>query len=65
VRAAAPAGASLATLIPSRLDRLPWSRFHWLIVVALGVTWVLNGLEVTLKGAISGALQEPATLHLT
>jgi MFS family permease len=47
------------------MDRLPWSRFHWLVIVALGVTWVLDGLEVTLKGAISGVLQEARTLHFT
>lgn len=51
------------TRIPARLDRLPWSRFHW--VIALGITWILDGLEVTLKGAISGVLQEPGTLHFT
>ncbi|MBK1623764.1 MFS transporter [Afifella marina] len=55
----------LETLIPARLDRLPWSRFHWLIVFALGITWILDGLEVTLKGAISGVLQEPETLNFT
>jgi MFS family permease len=44
------------TDIPSRLDRLPWSAFHWLIVVALGITWILDGLEVTLVGSLSGAL---------
>ncbi len=53
------------TQIPARLDRLPWSRFHWIIVLALGITWVLDGLEVTLVGAISGVLQEPGTLHFT
>jgi hypothetical protein len=47
------------------MHRLPWSRFHWLVVVALGITWVLDGLEVTLEGAISGALQEAGTLHFT
>jgi MFS family permease len=47
------------------MDRLPWSRFHWLIIFALGITWVLDGLEVTIKGAISGVLQEPGTLHFT
>nr|WP_207145362.1 MFS transporter [Afifella marina] len=52
-------------MIPARLDRLPWSRFHWLIVFALGITWILDGLEVTLKGAISGVLQEPETLNFT
>ncbi|HEX3501161.1 MAG TPA: MFS transporter [Stellaceae bacterium] len=52
------------TYIPARLDRLPWSRFHWLVVVALGVTWILDGLEVTLAGAVAAALQESPTLRL-
>src|SRR5579884_2380695 len=52
----------LTTLIPARLDRLPWTRFHTMIVIGLGVTWVLDGLEVTIIGAVSGVLQEPATL---
>jgi MFS family permease len=51
--------------IPARLDRLPWSRWHWLVVVALGITLVIDGLEVTFVGAISGVLQEPGTLHLS
>ncbi|MDD5250877.1 MAG: MFS transporter [Rhodocyclaceae bacterium] len=50
--------------IPARLDRLPWSRFHWLLVLALGASWAIDGLEVTLKGAVSGVLQDPASLHL-
>jgi len=53
------------TDIPARLDRLPWSRFHWLVVFALGAGWAIDGLEVTLKGAVSGVLQDPATLHLS
>jgi MFS family permease len=53
------------TMIPARLDRLPWSRFHWLLVVGLGITWVLDGLEVTLMGAISAVLQRPDVLHFT
>jgi MFS family permease len=53
---------ALRTDIPARLDRLPWSRFHWLVVLALGVTWILDGLEVTFKGAVSGVLQLPETL---
>ncbi len=57
--------ASFKTLIPARLDRLPWSGFHWLIVWALGVTWALDGLEVTLKGAISGVLQEPQVMNFS
>src|SRR5580704_8557233 len=46
------AGSMLKTDIPARLDRLPWSRFHLLVVLALGITWVLDGLEVTIVGAI-------------
>src|SRR2546427_11360666 len=46
------------TDIPARLDRLPWGRFHTRVVVALGITWILDGLEVTLVGALSGALKE-------
>ncbi len=53
------------TDIPARLDRLPWSRFHWLVVLALGASWAIDGLEVTLAGAVSGVLQDPATLHLS
>ncbi|MBU1235521.1 MAG: MFS transporter [Gammaproteobacteria bacterium] len=60
----APAGAAFDTDIPARLDRLPWSRFHWLLVIALGASWAIDGLEVTLKGAVSGVLQDPASLHL-
>jgi hypothetical protein len=41
---------------PARLDRLPWGRFHTLVAAALGITWVLDGLEVTLAGSIAGAL---------
>jgi MFS family permease len=55
----------LVTLIPARLDRLPWTRFHTMIVVGLGITWVLDGLEVTLFGAVSAVLQEPETLHFS
>src|SRR5262249_59980897 len=50
---------------PARLDRLPWGRFHTLVVVALGITWILDGLEVTLAGALSGALKESPALHFT
>ena len=54
----------IRTDIPARLDRLPWSRFHWLVVFALGASWAIDGLEVTLTGAVSGILQHPDTLHL-
>jgi MFS family permease len=50
------------TDIPARLDRLPWGRFHTLVVVALGITWILDGLEVTLAGTISGALKDSSSL---
>src|SRR6185437_4352142 len=51
--------------VPSRLDRLRWSRFHWLVVFALGITWILDGLEVTLAGAVAPALKASPLLHLT
>jgi MFS family permease len=57
--------AIIETDIPARLDRLPWSRFHTLVVVALGITWILDGLEVTLAGSIAGALQESPVLRFT
>src|SRR3954468_8837618 len=53
------------TDIPARLDRLPWGRFHTLVVMALGITWILDGLEVTLAGSLSGALKESPTLHFS
>jgi MFS family permease len=55
-------GALIETDIPARLDRLPWGRFHWLVVVALGITWVLDGLEVTLAGTLAGAIREGLNL---
>jgi MFS family permease len=61
----APAAGIVETDIPVRLDRLPWGRFHTLVVVALGVTWILDGLEVTLAGALSGALKESPRLHFS
>jgi MFS family permease len=55
----------IETSIPSRLDALRWSGFHTRVVLALGITWILDGLEVTLAGALSGALKESPTLHFT
>ena len=57
--------APITTDIPARLDRLAWSRFHTLVVVALGITWILDGIEVTLAGAVAGALKASPTLHLS
>src|SRR5438477_10459862 len=54
-----------STDVPARLDRLPWSRFHWLVIAALGITWILDGLEVTLVGSLSGALADPGGLGLS
>jgi MFS family permease len=51
----------VATDIPARLDRLPWSRFHWRIVIGLGTVWVLDGLEVTIVGAIAPRMTEPGS----
>ena len=53
------------TSIPFRLDALRWSGFHTRVVLALGITWILDGLEVTLAGALSGALKESPTLHFS
>src|SRR5436190_3084966 len=53
------------TDIPARLDRLPWSRFHTLVVAALGITWILDGLEVTLAGTVAGALKASPVLHFS
>src|SRR4051812_1504934 len=58
-------GTKFQTDLPGRLDRLPWSAWHWRVIVALGITWMLDGLEVTLVGAIGPVLKEPETLHLT
>jgi len=59
------ARAVIETDIPARLDRLPWGRFHTLVVAALGITWILDGLEVTLAGALSGALKASPVLHFS
>jgi MFS family permease len=59
------ASAVIETDVPARLDRLPWARFHTLVIIALGITWVLDGLEVTIAGSITGALQESPVLRFT
>jgi len=51
----------ITTDIPARLDRLPWARWHWLVVIGLGTVWILDGLEVTIVGSMSAALQEEKT----
>ena len=63
--ATATASDTFETNVPQRMDRLPWSRFHWLVVTALGITWILDGLEVTLVGSLSGAIAASPRLRLT
>src|SRR3982075_3699758 len=58
-------GEYIESYVPARLDRMPWSRWHWLIVGALGATWILDGLEVTLAGSLGGILTRRETLALT
>ena len=60
-----PTSAEVTTHIPARLDRLPWSRWHWRVVIALGITWLLDGLEGTLSGSLAGILERRDTLALT
>jgi MFS family permease len=55
----------IESYVPARLDRLPWSSWHWLIVLSLGATWILDGLEVTLAGALGGVLTRHETLGLS
>src|SRR2546430_1330076 len=59
------AGQWIESHVPARLDRLPWSRWHWLIVISLGATWIFDGLEVTLAGSLGGILTRRETLGLT
>lgn len=63
--AKAPTNRAIDTDIPFRLDRLPWSRWHTRILVALGTSWILDGLEVTLVGSLSGILESNSGLRLT
>src|SRR3954447_26093077 len=52
--------------VPARLDRLPWSRWHWLVVIGLGTVWILDGLEVTIVGSIASRLTEKGSgIHIT
>src|ERR1700742_1977432 len=65
VEPATPSPAVIETDIPARLDALPFGRFHLLVIVALGITWILDGLEVTLAGALAGELKQSSALGLT
>jgi len=57
---------TVRTKVPARLDRLPWSRWHWMIIIGLGTVWILDGLEVTIVGNISAQLAKPGSgIHIT
>jgi MFS family permease len=58
-------GGVIRSLIPARIDRLPWSSFHTRLVIALGVAWILDGLEISVAGAVQGALNKPDTLNMS
>ena len=58
-------GGVFETDVPARLDRLPWARFHTLVVVALGITWILDGLEVTLVGSLISTIAKSPRLHFS
>jgi len=58
-------GQWIESHVPARLDRLPWTRWHWLIVISLGATWILDGLEVTLAGSLAGILTHREALGLS
>jgi MFS family permease len=60
-RAEEPQPRTIRTNIPARLDRLPWTSFHWRVVIGLGTVWILDGLEVTIVGAIAARLTEPGS----
>ena len=51
----------ITTDIPARMDRLPWARWHWLVVIGLGTVWILDGIEVTIVGSMSDALKPAST----
>jgi MFS family permease len=61
----AQAAAVVRSTIPARLDRLPWAKFHTRLIIALGVAWILDGLEITIASSIAGVLTEPSTLDLS
>jgi MFS family permease len=56
---------TVETKIPARMDRLPWSSWHWLVIVGLGTVWILDGLEVTIVGAIASRLSEKDALGIS
>jgi MFS family permease len=63
--AANPAERTVRSLVPARMDRLPWSRFHWRVIFGLGAAWILDGLEIQIVNTSGTVLTDKATLHLT
>src|SRR3954468_11580394 len=61
----AAAAPTFKSLVPARLDRLPWTRFHWRVILGLGAAWVLDGLEIQIVATVGTVLQDKSTLHLT
>src|SRR5919202_1496016 len=55
----------IRSLVPARMDRLPWTRFHWLVIIGLGVSFILDGLEIQIASTVGTVLQDKGTLHLT
>jgi MFS family permease len=60
-----PSAAAVRSLIPARLDQLPWTRWHTRLIAGLGTAWILDGLEITLAGAVAGVLTNADTLHMS
>src|SRR5262252_7989062 len=56
---------TVTSLVSARLDRLPWTRFHWRVILSLGAVWILDGLEITIVASVGTVLQDRATLLLT
>ncbi|HEY4028244.1 MAG TPA: MFS transporter [Candidatus Dormibacteraeota bacterium] len=61
----AAARPAVRSLVPARMDRLPWKRFHWRVILGLGSAWILDGLEIQIVATVGTVLQDRATLHLT
>ena len=62
---AKPASGPVRSLVPRRMDRLPWTRFHWQVIIGLGVSWILDGLEIQIASTVGTVLTDRQTLHLT
>src|SRR5690348_5101908 len=63
--ASTTATAPIRSLVPARMDRLPWTRFHWRVVLGLGSAWILDGLEIQIVSAVGTVLTDRGTLHLS